>query len=93
MKKFTRRQFLSQLAEMDQQATDRQEPIMWMNLAGRDKGHALVLVPGWPEAIQVDEEDLVTLDAKGHIHLEQRTSRGGIIRVTAKGSSGETLPA
>jgi hypothetical protein len=91
MKKLSRKQFLSQLPEIDQQARDTQEPIMWMRLTGDDKAQSVVIVPGWPAAIQVLETDLRELSDEGYIQLEQRTSSGGIMEVTGKGRGGSLL--
>jgi hypothetical protein len=85
MEKLSRKQFLSQLPDIDQQARDTQEPIMWMRLTGDDRSQSLVIVPGWPAAIQVDEKDLKKLSDQGYIRLEQRTSRGGTMEITEKG--------
>ena len=48
----------------------------------------LVIVPGWPGALEVGEEVLRGLEEDGYIQLQQPAERGGLLHVTEKGRSG-----
>jgi hypothetical protein len=88
VKKLSRKRFLGQLPEMDRQATEWGRPILWLPKAEEESAAILVIVPGWPGALEVSEEVLRGLEEDGYIQLQQPAERGGLLHVTEKGRGG-----